>query len=465
MCQICKKAYKVKSGNTSTIKRHAQKVHPNTLKDLEKGSNPKFKQASIAGMLSTSKYSSDCSRRRELNKKLLKMIVKDLQPESIVEDEGFRDFVSALDKKYVLPTRATIRNTLLPAAFKEVMDEVMEEISEVEHLALTTDMWTSSTTDAYNTVTAHFWSTAVKKLKSKVLQCTRFEGRHTAEALAKDITNVQDQFKISKEKISATVSDNAHNIKKALKDLGVSSLPCFAHTLNLTVIEGIKAVPEVVKIRDKVAKVVTTTHKSPVAKEALQKCQLTVGIEAKSLKVLIQDVPTRWNSLFLMLERFELLKDSLTLFFAQGHVDDGFTVRDWENISGLIKILRPLYDATVEVSGEKHVTCSKVIPITNLLLKYYDAPAPGEASEVVKKFKGEILKSLKKRFGWVEDGLVYACSSLLDPRFKQHAFSSALKINQASQWVKKEANDKASRDDNTGQTDHHEPPSKKVIVH
>ena len=452
----------MKSGNTSTIKRHAQKVHPSKYEDLLKNAKPKLKQASLSDMFANPKYTPESSRRKELNKKLLKMIVKDLRPESIVEDEGFREFVEALDKKYVLPCRATLRNKLIPEAFKEIMEEVLDEISKADHVALTTDMWTSSSTDAFNAVTAHFWDSAVKKLKTKVLQCSKFEGRHTADALMKDIVKAQNQFKISKEKIAAVISDNASNIRKALKDMEVMSLPCFAHTLNLTVIEGIKAVPGIIKLRDKVAAVVTTTRKSSVAKEALQKCQITVGASLSTVKVLIQDVPTRWNSLFLMLERFQLLKDALTLFFAQGHVDDSFTASDWENISGLIKILRPMYDATVEISGEQHSTSSKVIPITNLLFKFYDAPE--EATDVIKSFKKEIFKALKKRFGWVEDGLIYACSAMLDPRFKQHAFSSALKVTQASQWVKKEAIAKGSQTQGDAERQEvDEPPVKKVI--
>lgn len=39
------------------------------------------------------------------------MMVKDMQPYNIVNDEGFREFVYALDPRYQLPSRSTlIRN-------------------------------------------------------------------------------------------------------------------------------------------------------------------------------------------------------------------------------------------------------------------------------------------------------------------------------------------------------------------
>ena len=54
------------------------------------------------------KVSSLCllgNRKKELDNALVSMIVKDTQPFSIVDDQGFRDFVAILDPNYVLPTR------------------------------------------------------------------------------------------------------------------------------------------------------------------------------------------------------------------------------------------------------------------------------------------------------------------------------------------------------------------------
>ena len=39
-------------------------------------------------------------RQKKLNEALMHMIVKDLQPPRIVEDEGFKNFVSILDPRY-----------------------------------------------------------------------------------------------------------------------------------------------------------------------------------------------------------------------------------------------------------------------------------------------------------------------------------------------------------------------------
>ena len=43
------------------------------------------------------------ARRENIQQALLDMVVKDMQPPSIVEDAGYRKFVSVLDPRYKLP--------------------------------------------------------------------------------------------------------------------------------------------------------------------------------------------------------------------------------------------------------------------------------------------------------------------------------------------------------------------------
>jgi len=41
---------------------------------------------------------------------LMEMIAKDIQPFSIVDDEGFWKFVKPLDPRFTLPSRTTLQN-------------------------------------------------------------------------------------------------------------------------------------------------------------------------------------------------------------------------------------------------------------------------------------------------------------------------------------------------------------------
>lgn len=57
------------------------------------------------------------TRKQELDEALVSMIVGDTQPFSIVEDQGFREFVAKLDPTYVIPTRKVCLVTKYEGSF------------------------------------------------------------------------------------------------------------------------------------------------------------------------------------------------------------------------------------------------------------------------------------------------------------------------------------------------------------
>jgi len=102
------------------------------------------------------------------------------------------------------------------------------------------------------------------------------------------------------------VSDNAYNIQNALGQLQFKHLGCFAHTLNLIVQSALKKENDII---DKVKNICTHIRKSTNANNKLIAYQKSMGVNVP-LKVL-QDVATRWNSTFYMLERFVQLETSI----------------------------------------------------------------------------------------------------------------------------------------------------------
>ena len=98
----------------------------------------------------TQKYSSTCPRQKRLDNALVKMVSTDMQPSAIVEDKGFKKFVSLLDPKYQPPSR---RNLMRRIPVKEIVKNKLNASSTV---CLTTDIWTSRASQGYMTVTYHF---------------------------------------------------------------------------------------------------------------------------------------------------------------------------------------------------------------------------------------------------------------------------------------------------------------------
>ena len=128
----------------------------------------------------------DSPRAVDITLKLTKMIAKDLQPVSIVEDEGFRDFVHTLDPRYKIPSRKSLMVGNIPALYEECCSKVKQSLDGTNSAVITTDMWTSRTTEAYLTVSCHIidenW-----QMQAYVLETCSFSGQHTVDNICSEL--------------------------------------------------------------------------------------------------------------------------------------------------------------------------------------------------------------------------------------------------------------------------------------
>lgn len=86
---------------------------------------------------------------------------------------------------------------------------------------------------------------------SSVLQgCKHFHDKHTADNLAIFLRNTVDEWNLTN-KLTGVVSDNASNIKSAIKKCNWRYLSCFAHSINLVVQHSLKSIePTITKVKD-----------------------------------------------------------------------------------------------------------------------------------------------------------------------------------------------------------------------
>ncbi|XP_021762504.1 zinc finger BED domain-containing protein RICESLEEPER 2-like [Chenopodium quinoa] len=101
---------------------------------------------------------------------------------------------------------------------------------------------------------------------------------------------------------------------------------CFAHILNLIVKEGLKVIDEsVAKVRENVKYVDSSEARLIRFERCVSSCNLATGVK------LWMDVPTRWNSTFLMLRRALDLLPALKMF---GRIESNYqlalTAHEWE---------------------------------------------------------------------------------------------------------------------------------------
>lgn len=130
-------------------------------------------------------FSHTVSRKQKLDEALLDMIVKDGQPFSIVEDEGFQQFIKILDPSYSVLSRKTIKAMVEPR-YTVTKEKALAEIKQTSAVSLTADMWTLVNMDAYLGVTCHYVSDSLD-LATVLLGVQYFPLTHTSANISNAI--------------------------------------------------------------------------------------------------------------------------------------------------------------------------------------------------------------------------------------------------------------------------------------
>ncbi|KAK7149159.1 hypothetical protein R3I94_008690 [Phoxinus phoxinus] len=210
----------------------------------------------------------------------------------------------------------------------------------------------------------------------------------------------------------AVVTDNGANMVAAVHKAGWRHYPCFAHTLNLVVKDSLKAVPEVVQILGKCSTIVSFFHHSTKATEKLRAVQQQMKIAEHKL---IQSVETRWNSVFYMLDRLHEQHEVVTTVLCLlGRSELCINVGELSIITQTVDALRPFEEVTREVSSEKYVSVSKVIPLVSLLQRACKHQGSSVATQ--------LAQQCQRRFAGIETNHSLAASTFLDARFKYLGF-------------------------------------------
>ncbi|KAF0755105.1 zinc finger BED domain-containing protein 4-like [Aphis craccivora] len=362
--------------------------------------------------------------RKKIDEGLLKLFIKDLQPFKIADDEEFKNFVKFLNPSYKISDCHTISKVQIPALYQKCVNETKELIrNESLNGCLTTDCWTSRNNIAFISITFHFIDTNFV-LRSVLLGCYEFSESHTGLNLSNTIQETLDKWNMDKNKIILVVSDNANNIKSALNLLQVKSLGCFARTLNLIVQNALKLQ---LCLIEKIKCIVTHFRKSSRANHKLNVYQTSNG--SKVPKKLLQDISTRWNSTYYMLDRFLELEDAIrgTL----GLLDNnpiGLTIDEWTIVKELIQVLRPFEEATKAVSSSKYMTGSIIIVISQGLKNVCEQMIKNNFRVEVINVLQELLNGMKHkdRCGTIENSKMLVRCTFLDRRFKAITLSSSM---------------------------------------
>lgn len=435
-CKHCKSSISTSGGSTGNLSRHLKLKHPliiHTVErqqtvdestvisdELQNNDQPTTTSTSMRthqpNIIQYLRKPPPIRKVEQIDRQVLKMVAKGHHALRIVEEPEFKNLIHAVSQcpNYNLPSRKSLSCNILPTVHAEILEKIKIEIQSASGICLTTDGWTSKSNKSFLAVTAHFIDNETI-LRSHLISCEEFIERHTADNLCNYLKKVASDFQITN-KITAVVSDNAHNIAAAIRQSDWRGVGCFAHSLNLVVQAGIV---EINDILSKVKRVVEYFRKSSQGLKRLQETQKQMNLPDLKLK---QDVITRWNSSYEMLHRLLQIKNAVISTLSIIRPDLSLTSEDWENIQEIMPILKPFYEVTVEISAEKNVTLSKVIVLTNLLegfLSKCHSTNPKISSMLI-----IMKKEVFSRFANLECNSIYAESTLLDPRFKKKGFKN-----------------------------------------
>jgi len=97
------------------------------------------------------------SKSKAIDQQLVKMIVKEYRPFSVVEDKEFRKLIQMLNPSYIIPSRKTVTQSLLPQMYEMTIEKVKNQLKNVSAVCMTTDGWTSLNNESFDAVNSSFY--------------------------------------------------------------------------------------------------------------------------------------------------------------------------------------------------------------------------------------------------------------------------------------------------------------------
>ncbi|XP_061770475.1 zinc finger BED domain-containing protein 4 [Nerophis ophidion] len=422
---------------TSCLFRHMQRFHRQFLESNNtiSGDVPSAEICVKQELVDMSVYDAKQSHERfdehhpvakKITKLIAEMIALDLQPSSMVENAGLNRLLEYLQPQYCLPTSSYFTSTAIPDMYAKVKDVVLTHLKEAEGgvIHFTTSIWVSSQTKEYLTLTAH-WATYESSVRpqgqdfhcSALLSVSNIDCDQDMHDIPKQLEYLWDSWIVSSGlKKGFTVTDNA-SIRNNLEDHGHVTVQCFGHTIDLIVSEAIKSQRMVQNLLSIARKICERVHRSAKVKEKLAELQRDHHLPENQL---VQDIPSKWRTSLLMLERLLEQKTAIDEMSIECNFREIISCDQWEVIQSVCHTLKPFDVAYQEISS-RTATLGQVIPLIHILNRKIDLLFDETVGidTMLKSLKEAMVSRISAtlhdpRFTW---------ATMLDPRYKTSLFT------------------------------------------
>ncbi|KAJ0477257.1 putative transcription factor/ chromatin remodeling BED-type(Zn) family [Helianthus annuus] len=350
--------------------------------------------------------------------KLAYSIIKHNYPFSYVEHEATRDLLEFLNADVTPITRNTAEADVLKIYDREKTN-LKEKLQKVtSRICLTTDLWSSITSDRYMALTAHYiddnWV-----LRKKVLNFKVIRPPYNGKFLAKHMISFLRDWGIEKKVFTITVDDAKYNdvfVKwlngNLLCDGDFTRVRCCGRVLDLIVQGALKVIEGTIeKVRESVKYVRGSSDRKYKFAECIHQMRSQCG------KKVHQDIVTKWNSTYLMLDSALAYRHAYTrLAILNGSEYPAFpSKQEWERVETIIKFLKPFYNITTLFSRNSYPTSNLYFLNVWKIQKCIE-----DLINNVDKVISEMANKMKKKFDkyWESYSMILSFAVVLDPRYK-----------------------------------------------
>ena len=378
-----------------------------------------FFQQNLPDMVeSMQTYDINDARAKSKHRAVLTMMIVDLKPFRMVNDPGFLNYSKLLDPRFAVGSDLYYRR-LLDKALNKGKSRVQRKLADDKpsDVAIQLDGW-SAHRHGYMGVLLTYINKDWKRAKL-CLACAPFEESHSGHNIARWLENECDQWGIT-DNVGVVTTDTAANMLKMMEYLPIqfSHGGCLNHVLQLVIKDELLEKASVKIIIKSCRKICTYANQTVMINQCIVMKQIELGKERRLCLNLLQDVTTRWNSTYLMLQRFLDLQPVICSILQeeewQNKLEVTPTNADWTLMEKVVQVLGVFYEATVRFSSSA-ACISDVIPtVTGLLVTL---KPNGREDHGVVDFKRKLRQSMKDRLGQKEELERYSLATLLDPRY------------------------------------------------
>lgn len=423
-CALCSvKVFRGVGKNVTTInmRRHLESTHAKEYggikeHDILKKDQEK-KQISLEESFNQGKkWAVDDPRSTALHYAIGEMIALDYEPYNVVDRAGFRRFVTKIKPSYQIPSRPFMSQKVVPDIYQRVKNKCKVLLEDVDWISFTTDAWTSlNSNNAFLSLTGH-WIDACFNQKEIVLSVKNIVERHTGENILAEIEPILEEWKVS-HKVHLFLRDCGANMIKAMQLSDFQDAPCILHIFHNVVKDSIGSQRAVKDLISRGRKIAGHFHHSNPATLAFSEILKNLNQPQKKF---IQDVETRWNSTYNMLERIHELKLGIQVYAANNSGLHNLTANEWDLLPAVLSVLGCFKEMTTLFSSRES-TISDVLPSIKLLKRFLSRE--NQDHRGVGTMKSELLNSLSSRVDCIESNVNYLTATFLDPRYQDSLFS------------------------------------------